>query len=271
MHQIIVHPLVLLQITDHHARYSSNRVIGVLLGTDESEMHVTNSFALPFEESKKTFFIDTSYLENMLVLHRKINSKEKVLGWYHTAKVLQAKDPFITTLFESLTANPLLLVVDLSTENVPLKMYRQRNTIQNATKNTAKNDTNDINYDKNIVSELCPVQCRIEAEEAEDVGVEHLLRDIKEDDGEDIKESLILYNKGIKMIVEYIDNVINKKIECDMDIMNEIQECLNERIEIECKENISECYLACLIKSVCLMKDLQSNRKQRWENLDIKV
>lgn len=267
MQDIIVHPLVLLQITDHHSRYDSSRVMGVLLGTEESDIHITNSFALPFDESASTFFIDTSYLENMLVLHRKINSKEKVLGWYHTGKVLQPNDSFITTLFESLTVNPLLLVIDLFTKNVPLKMYRQRNE-------TTKGGSFDACNADNIAcvnSELCPVQCKIEAEEAEDVGVEHLLRDIKEEDSEEIKESLILYEKGVRMIVDYINDVVDKKIDCDIEIMNEIQECLNERIVIDCNENISECYLACLVKSVCLMKDLQRNRKQRWEKPDLKV
>ena len=51
---VIVHPLVLLSVTDHASRVSLSarkRCVGVLLGQDNGKsVNVANSFAVPFEE-----------------------------------------------------------------------------------------------------------------------------------------------------------------------------------------------------------------------------
>ncbi|KAM0675120.1 proteasome regulatory particle subunit [Gurleya vavrai] len=242
MQEIIVHPQVLLSITDHHSRFDLPRVIGVLLGSDSDQIHITNSFALPFDETNTNFFIDTSYFQHMLTLHRKINSKEKVLGLYHTGKVLQPNDSFITSLFSNFVSNPLLSVINLYTKNIPVKMYRQER-------------------------ELIPTPCRIEAEEAEDVAVEHLTRDIKTDDEAELKESLKMYEHALKIIIDYLNDIILKKIDGNYVILDEIQECLNEKlVDFEFNDDISLCFLACLAKVVVMHKDYKANRKESWEN-----
>ena len=53
--------------TDHHARSSSKRVVGVLLSQDNGKS-IANSFGVPFEEEDKdakTWFLDHSYVEGM--------------------------------------------------------------------------------------------------------------------------------------------------------------------------------------------------------------
>lgn len=79
---LVVHPLVLLSVTDHHARSasrttSSKRVIGVLLGQDNGKtVNVANSFGIPFEEDEKdskTWFLDHNYIEGMYDMFRKVN------------------------------------------------------------------------------------------------------------------------------------------------------------------------------------------------------
>ena len=78
-----MHPLVLLSVTDHHARTlsrsSSKRVVGVLLGQDNGKViNVANSFAVPFEEDEnnsKTWFLDHNYIESMWEMFKKVNGK----------------------------------------------------------------------------------------------------------------------------------------------------------------------------------------------------
>jgi 26S proteasome regulatory subunit N8 len=78
---VVVHPLVLLSVTDHHARMtarsSSKRVVGVLLGQDNGKtVNVANSFAIPFEEDEKdpkTWFLDHNYIEGMWGMFQKVN------------------------------------------------------------------------------------------------------------------------------------------------------------------------------------------------------
>lgn len=77
----VVHPLVLLSVTDHHARTiqrnSSKRVIGILLGQDNGKtVNVANSFGIPFEEDEKdskTWFLDHNYIEGMWEMFKKVN------------------------------------------------------------------------------------------------------------------------------------------------------------------------------------------------------
>lgn len=79
--QTVVHPLVLLSVTDHHARTvqrnSSKRVIGILLGQDNGKtVNVANSFGIPFEEDEKdskTWFLDHNYIEGMWEMFKKVN------------------------------------------------------------------------------------------------------------------------------------------------------------------------------------------------------
>jgi hypothetical protein len=77
----VVHPLVLLSVTDHHARSvartSNKRVVGVLLGQDNGKtINVANSFGIPFEEDEKdskTWFLDHNYIEQMFEMFKKVN------------------------------------------------------------------------------------------------------------------------------------------------------------------------------------------------------
>jgi hypothetical protein len=84
---LVVHPLVLLSVTDHHARSvsrsSQKRVIGVLLGQDNGKtINVANSFGIPFEEDEKdskTWFLDHNYIEGMYEMFKKVNGE---LHWH---------------------------------------------------------------------------------------------------------------------------------------------------------------------------------------------
>ena len=80
---IVVHPLVLLSVADHHARSvarsTTKRVVGVLLGQDNGKIvNVANSFAVPFEEDEKdskTWFLDHNYIETVWEMFKKVNGK----------------------------------------------------------------------------------------------------------------------------------------------------------------------------------------------------
>ena len=86
-----VHPLVLLSVVDHYnrsAKGTNRRTVGVLLGTvEKGHCDVISSFAVPFEEDSKNpkvWYLDHNYLESMFAMSRKINAKEKIVGFYST-------------------------------------------------------------------------------------------------------------------------------------------------------------------------------------------
>lgn len=80
--EVVIHPLVLLSVTDHYNRVAKDtrkRVIGVLLGSrTRNQVDVTNSFAVPFEEdlaNPTVWFLDHNFLETMFYMFKKVNSK----------------------------------------------------------------------------------------------------------------------------------------------------------------------------------------------------
>jgi len=173
---VVVHPLVLLSVTDHHARSvsrgSTKRVVGVLLGQDNGKtINVANSFGIPFEEDEKdpkTWFLDHNYIEQMWEMFKKVNARERMIGWYHTGPKLRASDHEINDLFKQYIARPVMVIVDVRPENqnIPTDAYFAVEEI--------KDDGTEVR------KTFLHVPSAIEAEEAEEIGVEHLLRDIKD-------------------------------------------------------------------------------------------
>ena len=140
---VSVAPLVLLSAADHFGRSGKGlrkRVVGVLLGqNDGTNVRVSNSFAgndekflikmnisltissVPFEEDDKdpsVWFLDHNYVESMNDMFKKVNAREKLIGWYHSGPKLRASDLEINELFKRYTPNPLLVIIDVQPKEV---------------------------------------------------------------------------------------------------------------------------------------------------------
>ncbi|TAQ85147.1 hypothetical protein B7494_g6527 [Chlorociboria aeruginascens] len=173
---VSVAPLVLLSAADHYGRSAKGtrkRVVGVLLGqNDGKNVRVSNSFAVPFEEDDKdpsVWFLDHNYVESMNDMFKKINAREKLIGWYHSGPKLRVSDLEINELFKRYTPNPLLVIIDVSIKpsgGVPTDAYFAVEEIKDDGTTTSKTFVHTPSI--------------IEAEEAEEIGVEHLLRDIRD-------------------------------------------------------------------------------------------
>ncbi|KAK3114587.1 proteasome regulatory particle subunit [Teratosphaeriaceae sp. CCFEE 6253] len=172
---VSVAPLVLLSAADHYGRSAKGtrrRVVGVLLGqNDGKSVRVSNSFAVPFEEDDKdpsVWFLDHNYVESMNDMFKKVNAREKLIGWYHSGPKLRASDLEINELFKRYTPNPLLVIIDVQPKEVgvPTDAYFAVEEIKDDGTTTTKT--------------FVHTPSTIEAEEAEEIGVEHLLRDIRD-------------------------------------------------------------------------------------------
>jgi proteasome lid subunit RPN8/RPN11 len=76
---------------------------------------------VPFEEDEKdpsVWFLDHNYVESMNDMFKKINAREKLIGWYHTGPKLRASDLEINELFKRYTPNPLLVIIDVQPKDV---------------------------------------------------------------------------------------------------------------------------------------------------------
>eukprot|EP00959_Pyramimonas_sp_CCMP1952_P373863 7829583-Pyramimonas_sp.AAC.2 len=174
--KVVVHPLVLLSVVDHYSRVAKDtrkRTVGVLLGqSSKGRIDVTNSYAVPFEEDEKDpsiWFLDHSYHENMLSMFKKINAKEVVVGWYSTGPKLREADLDIHDLISNYNPNPVLVIVDVQPKElgIPTKTYFCIDEVREDCTQKAQKT-------------FMHVQSEIDAYEAEEIGVEHLLRDVKD-------------------------------------------------------------------------------------------
>ena len=110
----------MLSIVDHYIRLAKDtkkRVIGTLLGeySDNNVLEVTNCYAVPFEEDKdepdSIWFFDHIYHENMFNMMRKINSKEKIIGWYSTGPDIKKNDIQINEILRRYNSSPVFVII----------------------------------------------------------------------------------------------------------------------------------------------------------------
>ena len=98
---------------------------------------------------------------------RKVNAKERVVGWYHTGPKLHQNDILINDLIRKYCPGSVLVIIDPKPTRVglPTEAYKVVEEIH-------EDGTPSSKTFEHVPSE-------IGAEEAEEVGVEHLLRDVK--------------------------------------------------------------------------------------------
>ena len=104
---------MLLSVADHAARSvkgTKKRAVGILLGQDNGKViNVANSFAMPFEEDERdarTWFLDHNYVEAMDAMFRKVNARERLIGWYHTGPKLRSSDLEINEVIKRYVRHP---------------------------------------------------------------------------------------------------------------------------------------------------------------------
>ncbi len=228
---VLVHPTALLSISDHYtrsARNTSRRVVGALLGEQKEDgIHVLTAFGVPFEEDVKdprVFYVDHNYHESMFELHRKVNPREKVVGWYSSHGSIKQCDLAIHEgVFRRYTPHPVFLCVDVlatSSLQLPVKAYTAE------TSETAPG-----------VVEFSHVECRVAMVEAEEVGVEHLLRDMKTAAADTAADLTFLVDErmnGVKLLTaeiekisKYLEDVLSGKLPINHKILKTLQNVLS--------------------------------------------
>jgi 26S proteasome regulatory subunit N8 len=110
-------------------------------------------------------------------MFHKVNAKERVIGWYSTGPKLRDNDLSIHETLRNYTAHPVLVIIDVNPADdleIPTQAYISLESApeeKSQSRRTFKH-----------------IPCKIGATEPEEVGVEHLLREIKDIGGSTISE-----------------------------------------------------------------------------------
>eukprot|EP00128_Syssomonas_multiformis_P015189 Colp12_sorted_trinity150504_noHs@639 len=271
--KLVVHPLVLLSVVDHYNRIAKDtdkRVVGVLLGGRKGDtLDVSNSFAVPFEEEDKdpsVWFMDHDYVENMAAMFKKVNARERIVGWYHTGPKLRANDLAINEVIRRFIPNPVLVIIDVKPKELglPTDAYVAIEEVHEDGTPTSKTF-------EHVASE-------IGAEEAEEIGVEHLLRDIKDTTAGTLAQrianqlaSLKGLHSRLKEVHDYLDKVKDGKLPINHQIIYILQDVFNllpnlnveslvRAFTVKTNDQHLVIYLASLIRAIIALHNLINNK-----------
>ncbi|XP_071489602.1 26S proteasome non-ATPase regulatory subunit 7-like [Diadema antillarum] len=271
--KVVVHPLVLLSVVDHFNRIrNQRRVVGVLLGSwRQGVLDIANCFAVPFDEDDKdssVWFLDHDYLENMYTMFKKVNAREKIVGWYHTGPKLHQNDIAVNELIRKYCPNSVLCIIDAKPKELglPTEAYYAVEEVHDDGTPTSKTF-------EHIPSEMG-------AEEAEEVGVEHLLRDIKDTSVGTLSQRItaqLLGLKGLQSQIQHISSYLQKvaagELPVNHTIIYQLQDVFNLLPDVNLNDFVKSLvtktndqmlvvYLASLIRSILALHNLINNKIQ---------
>jgi len=293
LERVVVHPLVLLSVVDHFNRMgkigNQKRVVGLLLGswTSKGVLDIANSFAIPFDEDERerdVWFLDHEYLEQMYNMFRKVNAKERVVGWYHTGPKLHQNDILINDLIRKYCPNSVLVIIDPKPTRIglPTEAYKVVEEIHDD--GTPTNKTFEH------------VATEIGAEEAEEVGVEHLLRDVKDTTVGTLSQRITSQLMGLKGLGQkladmqaYLRRVVAGELPMNHEITYQLQDIFNllpdvtnpvfvRSLQVNTNDQMLVMYIASVIRSVIALHNLINNKlankeaekKEGKKDIDIK-
>lgn len=275
--EVVVHPLVLLSTVDHYNRVAKDtkkRVVGALLGTrSKNDVDVTNSFAVPFEEDAKNpaiWYLDHNYLETMYRMYKKVNAREIIVGFYSTGPKIKENDIKIDELVRAYCPQPVFVIIDVRPENdaIPTTAYVSVDEVE-ADPREAK---------KEIARTFKHVSSMIGAYEAEEVGVEHLLRDVNDPTvstlASQIKHKMVGLSALRSRLAEmkaYLEAVLADKLPANNQILYNCQMIFNlmpnlnvdalvESMLIKTNDYHLAVYCASLVRCIVALHDLVSNK-----------
>eukprot|EP01097_Dermamoeba_algensis_P008981 TRINITY_DN618_c0_g3_i3.p1 TRINITY_DN618_c0_g3~~TRINITY_DN618_c0_g3_i3.p1 ORF type:complete len:263 (-),score=81.98 TRINITY_DN618_c0_g3_i3:252-1040(-) len=202
----------------------------------------------------------------MFAMFKKVSANENVVGWYSTGPKIRPNDLDINEVFRRYVPNPVFVIIDVQpTElGIPTKAY--------VTVEELKEDG------KTKKLEFKHVPSEIGAFEAEEVGVEHLLRDIKDTTISTLASSIhekLLSLRSLRTHLEemrdYLVKVVDGKLPVNQQILSQVQDIFNllpgvtdpdviRSMSVKTNDMMVVIYLASLVRSVIALHNLINNK-----------
>lgn len=272
---VAVHPIVLLSIADHHNRVmaedeDSRRVIGILLGDFyKGTVNVYQCFGVPFVESLETGMpsMDKNFIHEMALLHTEANHKEKIVGWYSSQSSLSPNDLDINDEMKEFCRRPVFITTDVGASDpheIPVQAFV-------GTQSECPNGQPMVKAFKNLPT-------TVEFSEVEEIGVEHLLRDIKDVDMSAIGTTLTNSIHGLAAlehrlanISDYLEDVIEGRLPMNNEVNGLIQSVFNllpnlnfsatvDALKAKCDDSNFMIFMSQMCRSVVALHELVKQR-----------
>lgn len=162
------------------------------------------------------------YYDNMLGLHLKVNSGQKVVGYYSTGSKIDYISSLMHNGFARQVSDPVLVTID-----VELKDF------QMAVKGYTGSPVAD-----NVLCKFLPVDLQLTSYDAEKIGVDALINGNPEDtyldapasilsDIDNLEMSLGQLLQNIETVSDYVQDVVEKKVEGDAEVGLKLAEALS--------------------------------------------
>merc|ERR1712224_1141580 len=193
------------------------------------------------------------------------NAKERVVGWYSTGPKIKPSDLSIHELYRRYCPEPVLVVMDVQPKDLELPMECYY---------SVQEKTSDQMFKRTFLH----VPSTVGAFEAEEVGVEHLLRDIKNASASTLAVRVgdkISALKGLagrlKDISAYLTSVVAGKLPVNQVIIYQLQEIFNllpdqdseelvQAFAVETNDMMLALYLGSMLRSTVTLHNLINNK-----------
>eukprot|EP01135_Chromosphaera_perkinsii_P005634 Nk52_evm5s356 gene=Nk52_evmTU5s356 len=207
----------------------------------------------------------------MFLMFSKINAKEKIVGWYHTGPKLKQNDMEINEMMRQFVPNPILCIIDVKPKELglPTDAYM------------AIEEIHDDGTPSSKTFEHVPSE--IGAEEAEEIGVEHMLRDITDNAVGTLSSNIVNKVSSVRSlkarledIHEYLQGVVSGKFPVNNQILSYLQDIFNllpnlkldelvKAFSIKTNDQMLVLYLSSMIRSVIALHNLVNNKLTNME------
>ncbi|XP_059281985.1 COP9 signalosome complex subunit 6a-like [Lycium ferocissimum] len=240
-----LHPLVILNISDHHTRLKSQatvnrdsdspppqppRVLGCVIGVQKGRtVEIFNSFELLYDSS--THSLDRTFLDKKQELYKKVFPNFYILGWYSTGSDAQEADMHIHKALMDINESPVYVLfnpsINHAQKDLPITIY--------------ENELHIIDG----IPQLIFVQASytIETVEAERISVDHVAH-LKPSDGGSAATQLSAHltgthsaikmlNSRIRVLHHYLLAMQKGEIPCENSLLRQVSSLLRRLPTIE--------------------------------------
>ncbi|KAJ6627050.1 COP9 signalosome complex subunit 6 [Pseudolycoriella hygida] len=220
---VSLHPLVIMNISEHWTRIRAQegfrqQVLGALIGKQTGRnVEVMNSFELKFEIVDGTILVNQAYYTTKEEQFKQVFSDLDFLGWYTTGEAPTEKEIQVHKQICQINECVIMLQLNPSIrgiDHLPVTLYESIIDIVHGEATTL----------------FVPVTYTLATEEAERIGVDHVVRMSTNDIGEKsvVAEHLVTQYSAIKMlhsrvkvVLEYIKSVENGTLQANHDLLRE--------------------------------------------------